>query len=368
MPFPDYFISSGWDQGRHDIVVGLIKDHFLEKGCHPDNVDEQIQACFDTSYQYLVNLYAKSPGSHEYAKQAVFSMLSENYVAWSLEMIAYAKAFFKNVEGNERFRTNQRDFRARFPPPADDTPPSDGKFAAAVFGRVLGVDGHENKTHNTCNGSRNQLTAKLDFHQPMETSQSPTDTAAVAKAAPIHPLLVSTGTTPQQPSASPELQQPGYQYHDTHQQQQLAPITQCSAQPKSPPSIETSQAPAVTVAATIVAPSHPLLAGKSRTTPQPSAKRVSPYASPGPQQHQQTLIAPCSKQSASPQPMEIGQAPTKPAAVAAAAPPRAAPCSFLRARHTSSSRQPTTLLHVPRQCCDSRSTTIKNPNSSNRLP
>ncbi|KAK6846364.1 hypothetical protein PG987_001552 [Apiospora arundinis] len=156
MPFSDYFISSGWDQGRHDIVVDLIRDRFLDKGCHPDNVDEQIQACFDTSYQYLVNLYAKSPESHEYAKQAVVSMLSENYVAWSLEMIAYAKAFFKNVEGNERFRTNQCDLRARFPPPADDTPPLDGKFAAAVFGRVLGVDGHENKTHNTCNACGDQ--------------------------------------------------------------------------------------------------------------------------------------------------------------------------------------------------------------------
>lgn len=171
-------------------------------------------------------------------------------------------------------------------------------------------------------GSRTQLTAKLDSHQPVETSQSPTDTAAVAKAAPIHPLLVSTVTTPQQPSASPELQQPEYQYHDTHQQQQLAPITECSAQPESPPSMEISQAPVDTVVATVAAPSHPLLAGKSRTTPRPSAKQLSPYASPGPQQRQQTLIAPCSKQSASARPMEISQAPTKPAAVAAAAPSR----------------------------------------------
>ncbi|KAK6846363.1 hypothetical protein PG987_001551 [Apiospora arundinis] len=86
--------------------------------------------------------------------------------------------------------------------------------------------------------------------------------------------------------------------------------------------MEISQAPVDTVVATVAAPSHPLLAGKSRTTPRPSAKQLSPYASPGPQQRQQTLIAPCSKQSASARPMEISQAPTKPAAVAAAAPSR----------------------------------------------
>ena len=138
------FAHPGWNRRRHDTVVATIKSHFLEIGlCTPaGSAREPLRLFFRQSYDALVHRCATATGPHDGAAirdLAVAGRLSQDYVAWSTELIAWAAAFAQDGDGNgdgdNEDHKNIVAFCQRFPPPDPTAAPWDETFGLVVQSR-----------------------------------------------------------------------------------------------------------------------------------------------------------------------------------------------------------------------------------------
>ncbi|KAK7942529.1 uncharacterized protein PG986_011642 [Apiospora aurea] len=128
-----------WNRPRRARVVAEIRTHLVSQPGRdrddndPAALDREIAARLADAYNTMAYTFVLSPAADALRRRVLDEgRVSANYVAWGVEMIAWAAAFAEEGDGPVETRLRRLGFRTRFEQPAPDRAPWDGDFPAAA--------------------------------------------------------------------------------------------------------------------------------------------------------------------------------------------------------------------------------------------